>query len=80
VCYYHARERVTDTCGVRSRKRGSLCFLIVLIRIWQDLDTAQQKTRLAVTLALEEISIIESCVAAWDELDAVLDPGPNRYC
>ncbi|KAH9975875.1 hypothetical protein BGW80DRAFT_67865 [Lactifluus volemus] len=45
-----------------------------------DLDTAQQKTRLAVTLALGEISIIESCVAAWDELDSVLDPGPNRHC
>jgi hypothetical protein len=46
-------------------------FLIVLIHIWQDLDTAQQKTQLAVTLALGEISIVESCVAGWDELTAM---------
>jgi hypothetical protein len=45
-------------------------FLIVLIHIWQDLDTTRQKTQLAVTLALGEISIVESCVARWDELAA----------
>jgi hypothetical protein len=43
-------------------------FLIVLIHIWQELDSAQQKTHLAVTLALGEISIVESCVGRWDEL------------
>jgi len=31
----------------------------------------QQKTHLAVTLALGEISIVESCVAGWDELAAI---------
>ncbi|KAH9004651.1 SET domain-containing protein [Lactarius hatsudake] len=35
------------------------------------LGTAQQKTRLAVTLALGEISIAESCVASWNELAAM---------
>jgi len=45
-------------------------FLIVLTHIWQDLDTTRQKTQLAVTLALGEISIVESCVARWDELAA----------
>ena len=46
-------------------------FLIVLIHIWQDLDSGQQKTHLAVTLALGEISIVESCVGRWDELTAI---------
>jgi len=36
-----------------------------------DLDAAQQKTHLAVTLALGEISIVESCVAVWDDLAAI---------
>ncbi|KAI9440492.1 SET domain-containing protein [Lactarius indigo] len=35
------------------------------------LGTAQQKTRLAVTLALGEISIVESCMASWNELAAM---------
>ena len=46
-------------------------FLIVLIHIWQDLDSSQQKTHLAVTLALGEICIVESCVGRWDELTAM---------
>ena len=48
-------------------------FLIVLIHIWQDLDSAEQRTHLAVTLALGEISIVESCVRRWDELTAVAE-------
>lgn len=35
------------------------------------LGTAQQKTRLAVTLALGEVSIVESCLAGWNELTAI---------
>jgi hypothetical protein len=67
-------------------KRGSrigysviALFLIVLILIWQDLDSAQQKTHLAVTLALGEISIVESCVGRWDELTAIQST-QNRHC
>ena len=52
--------------------KGGVLFLIVLNRIWQGLGTAQQKTRLAVTLALGEISILESCVASWNELTAIM--------
>ena len=48
-------------------------FLIVLVHFWQDLDSAEQKTHLAVTLALGEISIVESCVGRWDELTAVAE-------
>jgi hypothetical protein len=48
-------------------------FLIVLIRNWQELDSGQQKTHLAVTLALGEISIVESCVGRWNELTAVAE-------
>lgn len=48
-------------------------FLIVLIHIRQDLDSAEQRTHLAVTLALGEISIVESCVGRWDELTAVAE-------
>jgi hypothetical protein len=51
--------------------KGGVLFLIVLNRIWQGLGTAQQKTRQAVTLALGEISILESCVASWNELTAI---------
>jgi hypothetical protein len=51
--------------------KGGVLSLIVLNRIWQGLGTAQQKTRLAVTLALGEISILESCVASWNELTAI---------
>ncbi|KAI0305945.1 hypothetical protein B0F90DRAFT_946723 [Multifurca ochricompacta] len=36
-----------------------------------NLGTAQRRTQLAVTLALGEISIVESCVAGWDELMAI---------
>ncbi|KAF8271602.1 hypothetical protein EI94DRAFT_1720152 [Lactarius quietus] len=39
------------------------------------LGTAQQKTRLAVTLAMGEISILESCVASWNELTASASQG-----
>jgi hypothetical protein len=54
-------------------------FLIVLIHIWQDLDSAQQKTHLAVTLALAEISIVESSVGRWDELTAIAQSRQNRH-
>jgi hypothetical protein len=54
-------------------------FLIVLIHIWQDLDSAQQKTHLAVTLALAEISIVESSVGRWDELAAMAQSRQNRH-
>lgn len=54
-----------------NRRGGDALFLIVLNHIWQGLATAQQKTRLAITLALGEISIVESCVASWNELTAM---------
>ena len=67
---YHMRGCRTGYSVIFSRMGE---FLIVLVHFWQDLDSAQQKTHLAVTLALGEISIVESCVGRWDELTAVAE-------
>lgn len=70
--------RVVPLVGGRVGAVGH--FFIVLIHFWQDLDTSQQKTHLAVTLALGEISIVESCVAGWDDLTAIGQFRQNRHC
>ena len=57
--------------GGEAVKGGVHCFSLFSTRIWQNLGTPQQKTRLAVTLALGEISIVESSVASWNELTAI---------
>ncbi|KAI0255800.1 hypothetical protein BJV78DRAFT_573877 [Lactifluus subvellereus] len=81
---YKALDRLVRTIGELCARRLDRIFHLdvqqqddrwlglhsaVVGKFIDDLDTAQQKTRLAVTLALGEISIIESCVAGWDELD-----------
>jgi hypothetical protein len=71
LCYHMRRSRIGYSVIA--------LFLIVLIHIWQVLDSAQQKTHLAVTLALGEISIVESCVGRWDELTTMAQSRQDRH-
>ncbi|KAI9511538.1 SET domain-containing protein [Russula earlei] len=61
-------DRISRLNAQQQGDRGLGVHSAVVGKYIDDLDTAQQKTHLAVTLALEEISIVESCVSGWEEL------------
>jgi len=73
-------DRVSRLNVQHQGDRGLGLHSSVVGKYIDDLDTSQQKTHLAVTLALGEISIVESCVAGWDELTAIGQFRQNRHC
>ncbi|KAH9967334.1 hypothetical protein BC827DRAFT_1173307 [Russula dissimulans] len=64
-------DRISRLNVEQQDDRGLGLHSAVVGKYIDDLDAAQQKTHLAVTLALGEISIVESCVAVWDDLAAI---------
>jgi hypothetical protein len=72
-------DRISRINGRQQGDRGLGQHSATMGKYIDDLDSAQQKTHLAVTLALAEISIVESSVGRWDELTAIAQSRQNRH-